>query len=129
MFSICGFEMIAHELPLVTEAGTFTGMPRAEEPAINGTTVPWSTLSFVVVGEKGFFQKEDLKVRMISFRGTNVLMAALERGSQFDVKMAPDDLNQAMITIFARAAQAPSIGKSSFSSTARQASRVSFPRP
>jgi hypothetical protein len=56
-------------------------------------------------------------------------MAALERGSQFDVKMAPDDLNQAMITIFARAGQAPSIGKSRFRSTARQASRVSFPRP
>jgi hypothetical protein len=63
MFSICGFEMIAHELPLVTEAGTFTGMHRAEEPAINGTTVPWSTLPFVVGTEKGFFQKEDLKVR------------------------------------------------------------------
>ncbi len=90
-FSICGFEMIAHELPLVTEAGTFTGMHRAEKPAINGTTVPWSTLPFVVGAENGFFQKEDLRVRMISFRGTNVLMAALERGSQFDVKMAPDD--------------------------------------
>ena len=90
MFSICGFEMIANEQPLVTEASTFTGMPRAEEPAINRNTVPWNTLPFVVGAEKGFFQREDLKVRMISFRRTNALMAALERASQFDVKMVPD---------------------------------------
>jgi hypothetical protein len=44
MFPICGFEMIAHELPLVTEAGTFTVMHRAEEPAINGTTVEYVAL-------------------------------------------------------------------------------------
>lgn len=40
----------------------------------------WTTLPFVVAGERGFFQKENLAVRMITFRGINVLMAALISG-------------------------------------------------
>ena len=40
----------------------------------------WTTLPFVVAGEKGFFEKEGVKVRMISFRGTNLMLAALLAG-------------------------------------------------
>ena len=36
----------------------------------------WSTLPFIVAAEKGLFEKEGLKVRMIAFRGTNVMLAA-----------------------------------------------------
>src|SRR5262245_3567545 len=36
----------------------------------------WSTLPFIVATEKGLFDKEGLKVRMIAFRGTNVMLAA-----------------------------------------------------
>lgn len=40
----------------------------------------WTTLPFVVAGERGFFEKEGVKVRMISFRGTNLMLAALLAG-------------------------------------------------
>ncbi|MSP40081.1 MAG: ABC transporter substrate-binding protein [Deltaproteobacteria bacterium] len=40
----------------------------------------WTTLPFVVANERGFFEKEGLKVRMISFRGTNIMLAALLAG-------------------------------------------------
>jgi NitT/TauT family transport system substrate-binding protein len=40
----------------------------------------WTTLPFVVANERGFFDKEGLKVRMISFRGTNLMLAALLAG-------------------------------------------------
>ena len=40
----------------------------------------WTTLPYIVAAEKEFFQKEDLRVRMITFRGINVLMAALMSG-------------------------------------------------
>jgi NitT/TauT family transport system substrate-binding protein len=40
----------------------------------------WTTLPFVVAGEKGFFEKEGVKVRMIAFRGTNLMLAALLAG-------------------------------------------------
>jgi NitT/TauT family transport system substrate-binding protein len=36
----------------------------------------WSTLPFIAATEKGLFDKEGLKVRMIAFRGTNVMLAA-----------------------------------------------------
>src|SRR5262245_64780940 len=36
----------------------------------------WSTLPFIAASEKGLFEKEGLKVRMIAFRGTNVMLAA-----------------------------------------------------
>src|SRR4249920_4030183 len=40
----------------------------------------WSTLPYIVAGERGFFEKEGLKVRMITFRGTNLMLAALMSG-------------------------------------------------
>lgn len=40
----------------------------------------WSTLPFIVGAEKGLFEKEGLKVRMIAFRGTNVMLAAALAG-------------------------------------------------
>jgi ABC-type nitrate/sulfonate/bicarbonate transport system substrate-binding protein len=40
----------------------------------------WTTLPFVVASERGLFEKEGLKVRMISFRGTNLMLAALLAG-------------------------------------------------
>ncbi len=40
----------------------------------------WTTLPFVVAGERGLFEKDGFKVRMISFRGTNIMLAALLAG-------------------------------------------------
>ena len=40
----------------------------------------WTTLPFKVAADKGFFEKEGLKVRMITFRGTNLMLAALLSG-------------------------------------------------
>ena len=37
----------------------------------------WSTLPYIVAGERGFFEKEGLKVRLITFRGTNLMLTAL----------------------------------------------------
>ncbi len=38
------------------------------------------TLPVGVASERGLFEKEGLKVRMISFRGTNLMLAALLAG-------------------------------------------------
>ena len=40
----------------------------------------WSSQPYKVAVEKGFFEKEGLKVRMITFRGTNLMLAALMSG-------------------------------------------------
>jgi ABC-type nitrate/sulfonate/bicarbonate transport system substrate-binding protein len=40
----------------------------------------WSSQPFKAAMEKGFFEKEGLKVRMITFRGTNLMLAALLSG-------------------------------------------------
>jgi ABC-type nitrate/sulfonate/bicarbonate transport system substrate-binding protein len=40
----------------------------------------WSSQPYKVAAEKGFFEKEGLKVRMITFRGTNLMLAALMSG-------------------------------------------------
>jgi len=37
----------------------------------------WTTLPYVVANEKGFFDKETLKVQLITFRGTNLMLTAL----------------------------------------------------
>src|SRR5215470_17181490 len=41
----------------------------------------WSTLSYIVAGERGFFEKEGLRVRLITFRGTNLMLTALLTGA------------------------------------------------
>ena len=40
----------------------------------------WTTLPFVVANDKGFFEREGLKVKMIAFRGTNLMLAAILAG-------------------------------------------------
>src|SRR5215831_7262544 len=40
----------------------------------------WSTLPYIVAGERGFFEKEGLRVRLITFRGTNLMLTALLAG-------------------------------------------------
>jgi ABC-type nitrate/sulfonate/bicarbonate transport system substrate-binding protein len=40
----------------------------------------WSTLPYIVAGERGFFEREGLKVRLITFRGTNLILTALLAG-------------------------------------------------
>ncbi len=40
----------------------------------------WTTLPYVVAAERGFFEKEGLKVRLITFRGTNLMLTALLAG-------------------------------------------------
>ena len=40
----------------------------------------WTTLPYVVANEKGFFDKETLKVQLITFRGTNLMLTALLAG-------------------------------------------------
>ena len=37
----------------------------------------WTTLPYVVANERGFFEREGLKVRLITFRGTNLMLTAL----------------------------------------------------
>jgi ABC-type nitrate/sulfonate/bicarbonate transport system substrate-binding protein len=40
----------------------------------------WTTLPYVVANEKGFFDREGLKVQLITFRGTNLMLTALLAG-------------------------------------------------
>jgi NitT/TauT family transport system substrate-binding protein len=40
----------------------------------------WTTLPYVVANEKGFFDNEGLKVQLITFRGTNLMLTALLTG-------------------------------------------------
>ena len=40
----------------------------------------WTTLPYIVAGERGLFDKEGLKVRLITFRGTNLMLTALLAG-------------------------------------------------
>lgn len=40
----------------------------------------WTTLPYVVANEKAFFDKEGLKVQLITFRGTNLMLTALLTG-------------------------------------------------
>ena len=57
----------------------------------------WSTLPYIVAGESGFFEKEGLKVRLITFRGTNLMLTALLAG----------ELDYATILPFLTGASAP----------------------
>ena len=40
----------------------------------------WTTLPYIVAKERGFFEKEGLNVRLITFRGTNLMLTALLAG-------------------------------------------------
>src|SRR5262245_15287221 len=40
----------------------------------------WSTLHYIVAGERGFFEKEGLRVRIITFGGTNLMLTELLEG-------------------------------------------------
>ena len=39
----------------------------------------WTTLPYVVANEKGFFNKENLQVQLITFRGTNLMLTRCSR--------------------------------------------------
>lgn len=40
----------------------------------------WTTLPYVVAKENGLFEREGLKVQLITFRGTNLMLTALLAG-------------------------------------------------
>ena len=49
----------------------------------------WTTLPYVVANEKGFFDREGLKVQLITFRGTNLMLTALLAGELDYVTILP----------------------------------------
>ena len=49
----------------------------------------WTTLPYVVANEKGFFDREGLKVQLITFRGTNLMLTALIAGELDYVTILP----------------------------------------
>jgi ABC-type nitrate/sulfonate/bicarbonate transport system substrate-binding protein len=49
----------------------------------------WTTLPFIVANEKGLFDREAVKVKMIAFRGTNLMLAALLAGEIYYVTFLP----------------------------------------
>jgi len=66
-------------LLLVTLVGTAQGATKDINfgwPSGEG----WSSQPYKVAQEKGFFEREGLRVRMITFRGTNLMLAALMSG-------------------------------------------------
>src|ERR1043166_1962092 len=59
----------------------FTATTRAKEPYLGWSGQgSWTTLPYIVANERGFFDKEGLKVRLITFRGTNLMLTALLAG-------------------------------------------------
>ena len=79
----------------------------------------WSTLPYIVAGERGFFEKEGLKVRLITFRGTNLMLTALLAG----------ELDYATILPFLTGASARGLPVKILGAVTRSSSYVIISRP
>jgi ABC-type nitrate/sulfonate/bicarbonate transport system substrate-binding protein len=79
----------------------------------------WSTLPYIVAGEKGFFDKEGLKVRLITFRGTNLMLTALLAG----------ELDYATILPFLTGASARGLPVKILAAVTKSSSYVIISRP
>ncbi len=56
------------------------GQAKSEEVNVAWTGENWTTLPFTIGAARGFFAKEGLKPRFITFRGTNLILTALMAG-------------------------------------------------
>jgi ABC-type nitrate/sulfonate/bicarbonate transport system substrate-binding protein len=79
----------------------------------------WSTLPYIVAGERGLFEKEGLKVRLITFRGTNLMLTALLAG----------ELDYATILPFLTGASAHGLPVKILGAVTRSSSYVIISRP
>lgn len=79
----------------------------------------WSTLPYIVAGERGFFEKEGLKVRLITFRGTNLMLTALLAG----------ELDYATILPFLTGASARGLPVKILAAVTKSSSYVIISRP
>jgi ABC-type nitrate/sulfonate/bicarbonate transport system substrate-binding protein len=79
----------------------------------------WSTLPYIVAGESGFFEKEGLKVRLITFRGTNLMLTALLAG----------ELDYATILPFLTGASARGLPVKILAAVTKSSSYVIISRP
>jgi NitT/TauT family transport system substrate-binding protein len=79
----------------------------------------WSTLPYIVAGERGLFEKEGLKVRLITFRGTNLMLTALLAG----------ELDYATILPFLTGASARGLPVKILGAVTRSSSYVIISRP
>ena len=79
----------------------------------------WSTLSYIVAGERGFFEKEGLRVRLITFRGTNLMLTALLAG----------ELDYATILPFLTGASARGLPVKILAAVTKSSSYVIISRP
>lgn len=79
----------------------------------------WTTLPYVVANERGFFETEGLKVRMITFRGTNLMLTALLVG----------ELDYATILPFLTGAAARGLPVRILGAVAKSSSYVVISRP
>jgi len=79
----------------------------------------WSTLPYIVATERGFFEKEGLKVRLITFRGTNLMLTALLAG----------ELDYATILPFLTGASARGLPVKILAAVTKSSSYVIISRP
>src|SRR5262249_16095776 len=79
----------------------------------------WSTLPYIVAGERGFFEKEGLSVRLITFRGTNLMLTALLAG----------ELDYATILPFLTGASARGLPVKILAAVTKSSSYVIISRP
>src|SRR5215813_11315359 len=78
-----------------------------------------STLPYIVAGERGFFEKEGLRVRLITFRGTNLMLTALLAG----------ELDYATILPFLTGASARGLPVKILAAVTKSSSYVIISRP
>jgi ABC-type nitrate/sulfonate/bicarbonate transport system substrate-binding protein len=79
----------------------------------------WTTLPYIVAGERGLFDKEGLKIRLITFRGTNLMLTALLAG----------ELDYATILPFLTGASARGLPVKILASVTKTSSYVIISRP
>ena len=79
----------------------------------------WSTLPYIVADERGFFEKEGLKVRLITSRGTNLMLTALLAG----------ELDYATILPFLTGASARGLPVKILAAVTKSSSYVIISRP